>query len=290
MSWRMNVYYNAVLGGLGGLLGWALLGLIIEPQQAYVRAALQGGLAGALIGGLVGCVAGALNGNRRQLLRGLMSGMALGTVGGALGLVGGEVALQVSGGGLVARALGWGIFGLAIGLGQGYISRSRRRATYGATGGAGGGIIGGLLFEVLAQQSLESQSVTRGIGLVVLGACIGSLLGLVSEAFVRSRLRVMSGAREGREYDLERTETTLGSSDACDVYLPGDPQVQLKHASIRFASNGLTLQRCVPAAVVTVNGVRAGSGSTTIRDGDRLELGQTRVVIRAKAADVVTAP
>jgi hypothetical protein len=279
-----------VLGGLGGLLGWALLGLIVEPQQAYLRAALQGGLAGALIGGLVGCVEGALNVNRRQLLRGLLNGLIMGAVGGALGLVGGEVALQLSGGGLVARALGWGIFGMAIGLGEGYVSGSRRRATYGAIGGAGGGIVGGLLFEVLAQQSLESESVTRGVGLVLLGACVGSLFGVVTEAFVRSRLRVISGAREGREYDLEREETTVGSSDSCDVYLPGDPQLQLKHASIRFARNRLTLQRCVPAAVVKINGVLAGGGSTTIRDGDRLELGQTKLVIRAKATDGVTAP
>src|SRR5205085_9067796 len=142
MSRRMNIYYNAVLGAIGGLFGWVVLGALIQVESVdvYLRSAIQGAVVGALIGALVGCVEGALNGNKRQLLRGLQRGSLLGLVGGAIGLTTGEVALHVIGGGYAPRAIGWALLRLLVGTGEGQASRAPRTARY----GPGRGMVGGI--------------------------------------------------------------------------------------------------------------------------------------------------
>src|ERR687885_2801287 len=146
MSRRMNIYYNAVLGAMGGLFGWVVLGALIQVESwdVYLRSATQGAVVGFLVGALVGCVEGVLNGNKRQLLRGLQRSSILGLVGGAIGLTAGEVSLHVIGGGYAARSIGWALFGLLVGIGEGRANRSPRKARYGAVGGMVGGFIGGL--------------------------------------------------------------------------------------------------------------------------------------------------
>src|SRR2546423_15342111 len=147
MSRRMNIYYNAVFGAMGGLFGWVILGALIQVESwdVYLRSAIQGAVVGFLVGALVGCVEGFLNGNTRQLLRGLQRGAMLGLVGGAVGLTAGELALHVIGGGYAARSIGWAVFGLLVGVGEGQASRSPRKARYGAVGGMAGGVIAVLL-------------------------------------------------------------------------------------------------------------------------------------------------
>src|SRR5437763_6512596 len=145
MSRRMNIYYNAVLGAMGGLLGWVVLGALIQVESVdvYLRSAIQGAVVGFLVGALVGCVEGVLNGNKRQLLRGLQRGSLLGLVGGAIGLTAGELALHVIGRGYAPRAIGWWLLGLMLGVGEGQASRWARTARYGGVGGVVGGFISG---------------------------------------------------------------------------------------------------------------------------------------------------
>lgn len=286
MSRRMNVYYGAILGALGGLIGWATLGSLSQLEQAHalIRALLEGAIVGAFIGALVGSVEGALNGNVRELSTGLFRSLALSAVGGALGLAVGEVALQVIGGGVVARSIGWLSFGAAVGAAQGVVRGSIPRGVYGAIGGLVGGLTGGLLLEFLALQGLELQSVTRAIGLLLLGTLIGALIALVSEAFVHARVRVMNGRREGREYALDKADTTMGAGDSCDIYLPGDPSVRSLHAHFRSASDSVEVTPAGDAPVL-VNG-HAIRGPAPLKNGDQLQIGSTRLrllVARTKA-------
>src|SRR4051812_37778337 len=56
MSLRMRIYYNAVCGALGGLLAWALSGLLLATTTTsfsalLVHDAFLGALAGICIGG-----------------------------------------------------------------------------------------------------------------------------------------------------------------------------------------------------------------------------------------------
>ena len=61
-------------------------------------------------------------------------------------------------------------------------------------------------------------------------------------------LLVLIGPKEGREYTLDRARTTLGSSDSCDVYLPGDPGIERVHAYIRRDKQGLMIKPASPTA------------------------------------------
>ena len=282
MSRKMNIYYNATLGALGGLLGWLVLILVpgLGALPALAQATIQGAVIGALIGALVGIVEGILNVNIRQALRGLVRGTGFGLLGGALGLFLGELALWVVGGGFLARAIGWGLFGLAVGLGEGRASRSPRKTSYGAIGGLLGGLVGGLIFEAVAQASVTYQAETRGLGLMVVGAAIGSLISLVSEVLGRARLKVMTGPREGREYDLDRPETRIGRSDACDVYLPADRRIESVHAVVRRTGGNLLLAPTSPHAALLVNQVPVPSGGRHLSDGDQLLIGDTELVVR----------
>jgi len=223
----------------------------------------------------VSCVEGVLNGNRRQLLRGLQRGSILGLVGGAIGLTAGELALHVIGGGYTARSIGWALFGMLVGIGEGQANRSPRKARYGAVGGMAGGFIGGLLVEAIAQQGVTAQSAMRGVGLVILGACIGSLLAVVSEIFVQARLLVLIGPKEGREYTLDRARTSVGSSDSCDVYLPGDAGIERVHAYIRLDKHGLMVEPASPTASIAVNGQPISPEGMPLPDGARVTMGRT---------------
>src|SRR5436305_1872033 len=94
-----------------------------------------------------------------------------------------------------------------------------------------------------------------GWGFVGLAACIGSLLGVVSEICVQARLLVLIGPKEGREYTLDRARTSVGSSDSCDVYLPGDAGIERVHAYIRPDKHGLMVEPATPTARIAVDGL-----------------------------------
>ena len=118
MNRRMRTYYYAVLGAIGGLVGWRisdLLGLSFI-SNLYMSEAVVGALIGLSIGFFVGITEGALTGN---LIRAGKSGLISGTLGltaGAIGLPLSEFLFQIVGAGWTGRVLGWSVFGLLIGL------------------------------------------------------------------------------------------------------------------------------------------------------------------------------
>jgi predicted component of type VI protein secretion system len=128
---------------------------------------------------------------------------------------------------------------------------------------------------------------------MILGACIGSLLAVVSEIFVQARLLVLIGPKEGREYTLDRTCTSVGSSDSCDVYLPGDAGIERVHAYIRRDKHGLMVQPASPTAGIAVDGRPIPPEGTPLPDGARLTIGRTVLkvhVLHQKATVAHAAP
>ena len=89
---------------------------------------------------------------------------------GAGGALIGQLLFGLFGGGSVARALGWALFGAAAGAMLGLADRSSSKATRGAIGGAVGGFLGGLVFDLLAQglQGGFGEILARVLGL---GGC-----------------------------------------------------------------------------------------------------------------------
>src|SRR5438309_1028091 len=84
--------------------------------------------------------------------------------------------------------LGWMLFGMAVGISEGIAARSLGKFSYGAIGGTIGGFIGGAMYFPFihstssgASTSGQGSSLAAGsaLGLVIVGACIGSLSALV---------------------------------------------------------------------------------------------------------------
>ena len=82
----------------------------------------------------------------RKLARAVTWGVPAAALGGAVGLVLGEVVIGLFQGGLLGRAFSWAVLGLGIGLGQGLADRSRQRLVFGLIGGGLGGFVGGYCF------------------------------------------------------------------------------------------------------------------------------------------------
>jgi len=297
MSLLIRIYFNAVFGGLGGLLGWILFGAFFDPKgSGFLHRFLAGAVIGCSIGYFVVSVEAIRDRSLVRFSRLATYGLLLGALGGALGFVLGEEffgvltdrmkadrehsALYLIGAGFV-RGIGWMILGLAVGISEGIAARSHGKFSYGAIGGALGGFVGGFLFGLFytaAHRRGDPTLIWGAVGLVIVGACIGSLSALVQGVFQPASVKVMRGWQEGREYALDKPSNRLGRDEHADIALFRDMRVEKQHALIQRQGNRFVLVNTnAPADYTRVNG-RPVSNNHELHDGDRIELGQ--VVLR----------
>lgn len=300
-----RIYDNALFGGLGGLLGWLLFGILGNRNVSDDQATSQALLGGALIGGAIGYLVVAGEAIRDlallRVFRLASIGLILGAIGGAVGLLVGDwvnyflverlganrARLLVFLGTMLARALGWLCLGLAIGLSEGIAARSLGRMSYSTLGGTLGGFVGGGFFGALYQIALrqpELGAALSAIGLIILGACIGSLSALVNLAFQPASLRVQAGWQEGREYGLDRAESSVGRDEHVDIPLFRDMRVEKYHATVRREGNRYLLwNNGAPPEWTRVNDEPVVQ-CRELHDGDRIQLGQVILRFQARAA------
>lgn len=289
MSKRMQIYYNAVFGGLGGLLGWWSMGSLQSGSWNIWLASIIIGMGiGASIGALVASVEGMMI--KRSPWRAaadMLKGAVAGGLGGLFGLVLGQIGFLLLQGGFIGRPIGWMLLGFFVGLGEFSVSRKLRRASYGALGGLSGGLIGGLIYEGLTQlfitQSDIVQSWVGGLGLVLMGACIGALIALTRQVLSRGELRVLSGRRQGSVREVIDT-VTVGSYDGCDMYLP-DSAIARRHITVNRTKGGFNIALLpeVPQNVF-VGGQQLTPGyAQPLRDGDEIQIGTTRMQFSARS-------
>ncbi len=247
MSRIKRLYYYAVLGAIGGLIGWQasnMIGLSIF-DTIYLSEVIVGGLVGVSIGFLIGLSDAFYSRNiLKMLLSGLVNGL-LGLLGGAIGLPAAEALFQVLGGEIWSRALGWGIFGLLLGLTIGITSRSQVWKP--ALGGAIGGLLGGAALEG-TRLWLADTLTGKAVGLSLVGAFIGAFIALIVFLLSRAWLEVTSGKLKGHEFILDKflrdggPSAYIGSSALkSDIVLP-DPDVAPQHALISGASTHFNLK------------------------------------------------
>jgi hypothetical protein len=283
MNKRWQIYYTAVLGALGGVLGWWGVGALgLSSWNIWVAYPIIGAGLGLFIGGCIaaadGVVVKRVAGRAlRDGLRGALAGALLGL----LGLLVAEVGFLLIGGGWAARTVGWALLGSAIGLSDLLVHRQRRRALYAAFGGLLGGALGGVGYEALTQlllnRSDDAQLVGGGIGLLIVGACIGALIPLARQVLARAELRVLSGEQGGLVREVTDT-ATIGRYDGCDVYLP-DRAVAWRHLHIRRTGRGFNLEVAAEAEQgATVDGQALHPGQAlTLRGGEQILVGDTRL-------------
>src|SRR5438132_9913319 len=254
-----RIYFNAVFGAVGGLLGWLLFGVFGDRNYSSIGQQLLGG---ALIGGLIGYLVVSVEAIRDRsfvrFCRLATYGVVLGALGGAAGMWLGEQvnyylvqsllsASTLRGlGEVFSRGMGWMFLGLAVGLGEGIAARSLGKLSYGMVGGAIGGLVGGMLFGVLKALEKGSPGTSHvwggAVGLVILGARLGALSALVQSVFEPASIKVLRGWQEGREYPLLKGENSLGRDEAVDIPLFRDMRVEKRHALIQRAGNRFILR------------------------------------------------
>jgi MFS family permease len=299
-----RIYFNAVFGALGGLIGWMLFGVFGKPTVSDLgQWLLSGGLIGGAIGYLVVSVDAIRDLSLLRFCRLAAFGLVLGAGGGALGMCVGEwvnfLVIRLIGppgegisanhlvGFALGRGLGWMVLGIAIGISEGIASRSLARMSYSTLGGAVGGFIGGALFGVCYYVLVVHQDrdgadwagpLWAALGLVILGACIGSLSALVQAVLQPACVRVLRGWQEGREYSVIKAETALGREEHADIALFRDMKIEKRHALIRRDRNHFVLVNAqAPADQTRVNDQPVAQ-SCELHDGDRIQLGN--VVLR----------
>jgi hypothetical protein len=300
MSRTWRIYYNIVFGGLGGLLAWLFVGSLPDLiQNAIFWELLTGAVAGSGIGALLGAVDGALGKRFGRMILGVGRGGILGFVGGILGLAIGEGLFLLTQGGFIGRSIGWGLVGAIVGTTEGIANRAPRKISYGVLGGILGGLVGGALFEGLTQAALTftpsgatfdpkwvtwMQAVAAGIGLVLVGACIGSFIALVEQILVSAWLKVIRGKQEGKDFNVVKSVMTIGGDDRNDIPLY-DPSVGQRVAVLRQHGKDIRIE----SAEGTVALTRAGSKEPlsvatpqTLVDGDKVLVGNTLLLFRQR--------
>jgi len=236
----MRVYYYAVLGAIGGLIGWQVSNLtgLSFTENLLLNEVIVGALIGLCIGVLIGLAEGSLTRNPIQALKACLISGGLGMVGGAIGLPIAEGMFQMLGGEIIGRAIGWGIFGLLIGLAAGITGGSQMWK--GALGGLLGGLLGGALLET-SRKLLEDPLMGKAAGLVLLGASMGAFIALIVFLLSRAWLEIKSGKLKGTEFILDKFMKTNGPSAfigssalKSDIVLP-DPDIAPQHALLKGA-------------------------------------------------------
>ncbi len=280
MNRRMRSYYYALLGAIGGLVGWQvsdLLGLSFA-SNLYLSEALVGALIGLSVGLFIGLTEGALTRNPIQALKsGVFSGL-LGLGASAIGLPLSEFLFQSVGAGVLGRALGWGIFGLLIGLAEGMVGRTQ--AWKGMLGGFIGGALGGILLESV-HNWLSDPLTGKAAGLVLLGASVGAFISLITVLLSRAWLEVKSGKLQGTEFMLDKFMTkgfpsiAIGSSPLkSEIVLP-DPDIAPQHAML--SGDGMSFNlKDMSLSGTFINNRKIER--VQLANGQRIRMGNTELV------------
>jgi hypothetical protein len=310
MALLVRIYFNAVFGALGGLLGWMLFGIFgnkhpVTETEKLVSQLLGGAFIGGFIGYFVVSVEAIRDRSLLRFARQAAYGVVLGTLGGMLGIYiaesvnyylvhaidiwrGGEAGMLGVVGGVLARGLGWLFLGLAVGLSEGIAARSFGKLSYGTMGGAIGGFVGGALFGLIKALEKGSEGTSHvwggALGLVILGACIGAFSALVQGVFQPASVRVLRGWQEGREYALLKADNLIGRDEGADVPLFRDMRVEKRHAVIqRDDGRFILLNNDAPPEYTRVNDEPVPH-LRNLQDGDRIQLGNIVLKFQTRAA------
>lgn len=284
MNRQMRTYYYAVLGAIGGLIGWQLsnfLGLSIVTNL-YLSEAIVGALVGLVIGLFIGLTEGLLTRNIVQAMKSGLFSALLGMIAGGIGLPLSEFLFQAVGAGLLGRALGWAIFGLLLGLAEGVVGKSQ--AWKGMLGGLIGGALGGVLLES-AHNWLKDPLTGKAAGLVLLGASVGAFISLIVVLLSRAWLEITSGKLKGTEFILDKfmraggPAIAIGSSPLKSEIVIPDPDISPQHAMLTGDGTVFTLKD-MSLSGTTINGRKIER--TQLANGQKIRMGNTEMVYHEK--------
>ena len=275
MSLTRLVYYSAVIGGWAAFLAWLIaeFALLRNSSTGNLEVALTGALVGGAIGAGLAALAGMANGHWKQVLPRMVPGFIGGALGGVTGGLIGNFLFTALG---LPRALGWLAMGLGIGCVEGLYEHSPSKIRNGLIGGGIGGLIGGILFDPMLKMIQSGSGMSsRATAFVILGICIGALIGLVQVALKEAWLTVADGYRSGRQLILSRPVTILGRGDHVPLPFLGlsNKDLEVEHVRISRQGNGRYVVEDNKTRLGTrVNG-NVVQSPVTLKDGDIIKFG-----------------
>ncbi len=292
MSFRAFIYYCALGGGCMAYIGWLVSQLPIFSNDLAV-AIFRGLLLGMSVAFGVSVLDALLSfslGRIPSLLGRVGVAVFVGSMGGILGGTGGACCLYfVDFAGF--RVAAWTLTGLMIGAAPGTYEvferlvlgesagGALRKLLYGLIGGGVGGLLGGIINAILLTvcDLLSPELAARfrtpvALGFVVLGMCIGLLIGLAQVVFKEAWLKIESGRRAGREVILSKPAVTIGRAESCDIGLFGDPTVERNHARILLQNHRYLLADENTPGGTFLNDERIYE-PTPLRSGDVIRVG-----------------
>jgi hypothetical protein len=169
----------------------------------------------------------------------------------------------------IVRGIAWIVLGVAGGVVYGILGKSMQKTSYGALGGALGAMVGGTIFDPVFFLT-HHGAMSRAIGFGLLGTATGVAIGLVESALKDRWLYVTAGPLAGKQFILYKAQTTVGSSQSCDIYLFKDSEILPQHASFELKGSKIQI---VPAGVVYVGG-QPVRGSRVLESGVLIQLGR----------------
>jgi hypothetical protein len=185
---------------------------------------------------------------------------------------------------MIGRMFAWTLAGSAMGLGQGIALRSKRILLHGILGGVIGGMLGGLLFDPLDFVILGSDKIgadsSRLIGIVVIGAAVGAMIGVVELLTRDAWLRMVEGPLAGKEFLIFRDTMNIGASPRSEIYLFNDDQVAPTHATLRVIGDETEITARDKVHPLLINGQNVRTAR--LRAGDRIQIGMTSFVFEQR--------
>jgi hypothetical protein len=284
MSFKLFIYYCALLGGWAAFLSWGIAqGTGIRSiGNAYGRTALIAAVLGLLVAGAIGWVDAVLNAVGPQRIVRIFVCLSIGLVGGVFGGLLGQALYSLHHSLLF---IGWILTGIGIGMSIGIYDLLRaamtngdlrvplKKTRNGILGGLLGGLLGGILFDLLFPNDKIPRT-DLAFGLVILGLCIGLLVGLAQVFLKEAWIKVAQGFRAGRELLLSKDETTIGRAEGCDLGLFGDNTIERLHARILLKKNRYLLADADTPGGTFLNDERV-SQPTPLKSGDVIRVGNS---------------
>jgi hypothetical protein len=298
--------YTAVAGFLGALAAWLLLEPMITKtvgKESGIGLSLMLPVCSMMIGLSVGLIEGLMSRNFFKSFRCGLIGAGVGLAWGVVGIIIAGISFnlllmvgvmifpppaEMTGrptGGLLfmfitARAVAWTIVAGGMGLGQGTALASKKLLLNGIVGGLMGGFLGGLLFdpigylnEAIFPGSIYIGSISRLIGISVIGSFVGFFLGLVESLSKEAWFIMKTGPLRGKQFVIYNNPMVIGSSPKCDIYIFKDPAIEPRHAEVFQVGSKFEIRDCNSPQGIFVNNARVKT--KMLEKGDLVVIGES---------------
>lgn len=291
-----KIYISSLLGALGGLVAsllhqYLLLDLLAQPQALFDRLlylALLGGLLGVTIGLVPNFSERLSNSSFSQALHSGLIGAFWGGLGGLLALPLAEILHGLLGGGYKGRPIAFALFGLALGIAEGFNGGSR--LAHGILGGILGGLAAGAILEFLLAD-VQLPDISGLAALITVGAAMAFSIALVLTMLANARLEALKGSPfSGHIFYLGRFrdphEAILGSDKTKSVFIH-IKDAERQHAAISLTEAGARIRHLADTGDTYVNGnlIR----EAILNDSDIITIGCMSLVYKERGGAAFSA-